>query len=337
MLLFLFGLPGAFADWCEAVTVDLASRAFGPTVLMHADTLAQIAANALQTGTTQAVVSSRRPGNRLRAAVLEHRRNAVLALDDPGPALADLVLHGGVELVAAIRAVAGSCAALLDEAAIPGAVVLRRERDWPWAAAVVGAIAECLQVALSADEIGELAGRCLAADAAERQAEAVAWWNALGDADQALASGAIEPFIRYRETGELPPIIWRDRLFFHGDRPQEQVSGPVDITGRAHCLLCGPDIMLPPGWWSLTLTVGLAGAAAEHEYLVEIVADEPLGAGILRPQQQPGAELTIVFMLPATTERPLRLRISTLRAAFDGAITLAAASLRLQAPPTPSA
>ena len=332
MLLFLFGLPGAFADWCEAVTVDLAGRAFGPTALMRADTLEEIAAKAVESGVTQAVVSSRRPGGRLRAAVLEHRRQVILALDDAGPALADLVLHGGVEFVAAIRAVAGSCAALLDDDAMPGAVVLRRERDWPWAAAVVGAIAEDLQVRLSADEIGDLAGRCLPADAAERQAAAVAWWNALDDADQALASGAIEPFIRYRETGDLPPIIWRDRLFYRGDRPQERVEGPVDITGRAHCLLRGPDIMLPPGWWSLTLALGLAGAAAEHEYLVELLADEPLGAGILRPQQQSTAELTIVFMLPVATERPLQLRISTLRAAFDGAITLASVTLRFQAP-----
>jgi hypothetical protein len=335
MLFFLFGLPGAFADWCEAVTVDLVRRRCGPTALLHADTLEQIAGDLLESGAAQAVVSSRRPGGRLRAAVVQHRRDVILALDDPGPALADLVLRGGVELAAAIQAVAGSCAALLDYDATPSAVVLRRDRDWPWAAAIVGAIAERLQISLSADEIGELAGSCVPADMVERQAEAVAWWNGLSTGDQTMARGAIEPFIQCQETGDLPPITWEHALFFHGDRPQERVSGAVDITGRARCLLRGPDIMLPAGWWSLSLTVGLARAAAEHEFLVEIVADQLLGAGILRPQHQASAELTIVFMLGDETERPLQLRISTLRAAFDGAITIAAVILQRQAPATP--
>lgn len=334
MLFFLFGLPGDFADWCEAVTADLARRAFGPTALFRADTLEQIAGNVLESGASQAVVSSRQPGGRLRAALVEHRRKFIVALDDPGPALADLVLRGGIDFAAAIQAVAGSCAALIDHDAMPGALLLRRDRDWPWAAAIVGAIATHLQISLSAYEIEELAGRHAPADAAGRQADTVAWWNGLTAADQAMARGAIEPFTRYRETGDLPQITWGHALFFHGERPQERVSGPVDITGRAHCLLCGPDIVLPPGWWSLSLTVALARAAAEHEFLVEIVAGQPLGAGIMRPQQQASAELTIVFLLGETIERPLQLRISTLRAAFDGAITIAAVTLRREAPAT---
>jgi hypothetical protein len=334
MLFFLFGLPGAFADWCEAVTVDLVRRAFGPTTLLRADTLEEIASHVFETGVTQAVVSSRQPGNRLRDAVAEHRRNVILALDDPGPALADLVLRGGLDLADAIQAIAGSCAALIDRAALPGAVSLHRDRDWPWPAAIVGAIAEDLEVPLVADEIGELARGYAPVDAMERQAEAAAWWNGLSTADQAMASGAIEPFIRHQETGDLPPITWRHALFFYGDRPSERVSGPVDITGRAHCLLCGPDIVLPPGWWSLSLTVTLARAAAEHEFLVELVAGQLLGAGIMRPQQPTSAELTIVFLLGEMTERPLQLRISTIRAAFDGAIAIAEAILERRAPAT---
>lgn len=332
MLFFLFGMPGAFADWCESVTADLVRHAFGPAALMGADTLEEIAGNMLETGAAQAVVSSRQPGRRLRAAVAQNRRKVIIALDDPGPALADLMLRGGVEFAAAVQAVASSCAALLDDAAMPGGLVLRRDRDWPWAAAIVGALAEHLQIGLSADEVGELAGHSVSADGVERQAEAAAWWNGLSAADQAIARGAIEPFIRYQEAGVLPPITWGHALFFHGERPHERVSGPVDITGRARCVLCGPDIVLPPGWWSLTLSVTLTRAAAEHEFLVEVIADESLGAGILRAQQQTTGELTIVFLLPGTTERPLQLRISTLRAAFDGAVTIAAASLQRQAP-----
>lgn len=333
MLVFLFGLPGAFSDWCEALAVDIAGFAFGPTALFHADTLEQIAGTMLESGAPHAVVSSRHPGRRLRAAVVQHRRPVILALDDPGPALADLVLRGGVELAAAVQQIAGSCGALFDGDRIAGAVSLRCDRDWLWAAAIVGAIADSLQVALSADAIGELAERRPPADPVERRADAVAWWDGLGEADRAMASGAIEPFIRYQETGDLPPITWSQGLFFHGEPPGERIRGPVDITGRAHCLVRGPDIVLPPGSWSLSLAVTLSRAAAEHEFFVEIAADFPLGSGVIRPQLQASAALTIDFVLGEETERPFQLRISTLRAAFDGAITIEAVTLRRQALP----
>jgi hypothetical protein len=280
-------------------------------------------------------VSSRQPGGRLRATVAERRRKLVIALDDPGPALADLVRRGDGDLAAAIQSIAGSCAALIDHHAMPGALLLHRDRDWPWAATTVGAIAEHLQLALSVDDIADLAaGQAAPESAAERQSAATAWWNQLADAERELAGGAIEPFIRYQQTGDLQPIVWRQGLFFLGERPQERVGGPVDITGRAHCLVCGPDIVLPPGWWSLSLTVALTRAAAEHEFLVELVAGQSLGAGIMRPQQQTSAELTIVFLLSELIERPLQLRISTLRAAFDGAIAIDAVTLQRTAPAT---
>src|SRR5437660_9128687 len=114
MLFFVCGLPGAFADWCDAVTAELVGRALGPAQPIRAETLEELARRVIETGAARVVVSSRRPGGRLRAGLVRHGRRFIVALDDPGPALADLVLGQGVGLAAAIQAIAGSSAALAE-------------------------------------------------------------------------------------------------------------------------------------------------------------------------------------------------------------------------------
>jgi len=327
MFLFVFGLPGGFAEWCDAVTAELARRALGPTRLIRADTLEQIARTVIDTGALQAVVSSRQPGGRLRAALVANGRNFIVALDDPGMALADLVLGHGVELAAATQAVAGSCAALIGCRGAPGALVLRRDRDWPQEAATVAAIASHLQIAVDVDEMADFVANLAASDGKRQRDDAVAWWNGLTAADRAMASGALVPFIRHRANGEPPSVTWTHGLFFRGDRPDERAIGPIDITGRAHCLLSGPYIMLPAGSWSLSLTMLFSPAAAEHEFLVEICTDRPLAAGTIRPRQEGSAELRIDFVLDDSTEHPIAIRVSSVRAAFDGAITVVGATL----------
>jgi hypothetical protein len=331
MFFFVCGLPGAFADWCDTVTTELVGRAVGPTRLIRAETLDDLARCVIETGAHRAVVSSRRPGGRLWAGLLRHGRRFIVALDDPGPALADLVLGQGVGLAAAIQGIAGSCAALAEHRSAPGALVLRRDRDWPPAAATIAAIARHLQIVVDPAEIAELAAG-LAAPDETRQHDAVAWWNGLSQPHRATATGALMAFIEPSATGQPMSLTWTHGLFFHGDRPDEAAIGPIDISGRAHCVLSGPYILLPPGAWSLSLTMLFSRAAAEHEFLVEIGADGPLASGTIRPQHEGSAELTIDFVLGEATERPVALRVNTLRAAFDGAITVVAATVRRAGP-----
>src|SRR5438034_4995870 len=105
MFRFVFGLPGRFSEWCEAVAARLAEQALGPTTgRLHADTLEQLALGAMRVGTTQAVVFSRQPGSVLRRALVEAGQNFIVALDDPAVALVEQTLAGGVGLPAATRA-----------------------------------------------------------------------------------------------------------------------------------------------------------------------------------------------------------------------------------------
>ncbi len=327
MLFFVIGLPGGFAEWCGAVTAELARRALGPTELIGADTLEQIALNVIETGASRAVVSSRQPGGRLRAALVENGRNFIVALDDPGMALADLVLGDGVGLAAATQAVAGSCAALIGYRSAPGALILRSDRDWPQQAAAAAAIARHLQLAVDDSEIAELVANLAARDAARPRHDAVAWWSGLAAADRKMTAGALMPYLEPQANGGPLSITWTHELFFVGDRPNQRATSPIDITGRAHCLLCGPYIMLPPGSWSLVLAMLFSRAAAEHEFLVEICTDRPLACGTIRPQQEGSAKVAIDFALGDATEHPINIRVSSLRAAFDGAIAVVGATL----------
>jgi hypothetical protein len=327
MFHFVFGLPGGFAEWCDAVAAELARRACGPTELIRADTLEQIALNVIETGASRATVSSRQPGGRLRAALVENGRNFIVALEDPRMALVELVLGQGIGLAVATQAIASSCAALIGFADAPGALTLESARDWPQAAATVAAMARHLQIGVDDSEIGDLVAQLAARDTARPPHDAVAWWSSLAVSEQEMAAGALAPFIEHQENGELPPITWTRDLFFSGDRPNERATGPLDITGRARCLLRGPDIILPSGSWSLSLTMRFSREAAEHEFLVEICTDNPLASGTIRPQQEGRAGVTVDFALGDSTEHPIAIRVSSLRAAFDGAITVVGATL----------
>jgi hypothetical protein len=323
MLLFVLGFPGGFSEWCRALTAALAAAAGGPAGLLAADTLRELAGGMIETGGAPAVVLSRRPGGALRAALLAAERKFVVALDDPPAALLDLVLGAGIALPEAVRQMAGSCAALAGCAELPGALVLRPgDRRKP--AAVAAAIAHHLEIPLDERAIAALAQDFAVACPAH---DVTAWWSGLGPAERELAMGALAAYLYPAATAGALTLTWAGELFFSCDHPGERAGRPVDITGRAHRLIEGPHISLPPGQWSLSLTLSCTREAAEHEFQVDILADRPLASGRLRPQREGSAAARIAFAIDAANEAPVAIRIATLRAAFDGAVTVAAARL----------
>jgi hypothetical protein len=268
----------------------------------------------------------------MRAALKERGNNIILALDDPGLALAELVLDQGWALPAATQIVAGSCATLLARPPEPRALVLQHERDLSRDAAMIAAIARHLQIAIGDAEIADLATSLGAGNAAPNH-DGAAWWSTLPPMEQEMVAGALGPFTEPEIQGEPPSIIWMHQLFFVGDRPNERATGSIDITGRAHCLLNGPHIMLPPGRWSLLLTMLFSRAAAEHEFLVEIYTDLLIASGKIRPEQEGAADIVLDFVIDPRMERPVDVRVSSQRAAFDGSITVVRARLERTLPP----
>lgn len=330
MLFFVFGLPGGFATWCEQVVAALVRRSGGSGGLIRGETLEQIAAGAIATGASQGIVSSRQPGGRLRAALLDTGARFVVALDDPRAALIDLVLARGIGLPDAVQQLASSCAALRGLSSAPEALILQGGGDAPPDAGTVARIADHLRLPIDARDAAELAGALVPPAAAGAQPDAVAWWNGLELEEQELALGALAPFIDNATNGAPFSVSWGRELFFIGDRPGERATGPVDITGRARCLLHGPHIVLPAGSWSLSLSALFSPGASEHEFSAEVWAERVLAEGTLVPRQG-SATVTLDFVLDEATEQPLAIRLSSRRAAFDGAIIGVAATL-VQAP-----
>lgn len=325
MLFFVFGLPGGFATWCEQVVAALIRRTGGSGGLIRGETLEQVAAAAIATGVSQGIVSSRQPGGRLRAALRDTGTRFVVAQEDPRGALIDLVLGRGIGLPDAIQQLASSCAALRGLTSAPEALILHGGDSAPPDADMIARIADYLRLPIDDRDAAEAAEALARPSTAPTQPDAVAWWNGLELHEQELALGALAPFLNGEPNGAPFSVNWGRELFFLGDRA-ERATGPIDITGRARCLLHGPHIVLPAGSWSLSLRALFTPAASEHEFAADVWAERVLAEGLLVPRGG-SATVTLDFTLDETTEQPLSIRLSSRRAAFDGAIIGVAATL----------
>ena len=327
MLFFVFGFSGGFTEWCAAVTAALARRQGLPVSLIEADTLDEVAGRTIQVRNAQAVVASHRPGGRLRCALVEARRNFLVALEDTRTALLDLVLCRGVGLIEAVRIVASSCASLAGCAQLPEALVLTVDRFRQDPAEAIAAIANHFGIVLDSNAIAELVAGLVFDETRFRNEEAIEWWNRLDRAQREMVTHALLPYLDPAPPAGRLPTAWTGSLFFATDRPEVPASDLIDITGRAHGIVDGPYIVLPAGAWSLTLTLFCTRDAAEYEFQVEVVADELLVAGRFRPQREGPVELSLDFVIDELTDHPVAIRISTVRAVFGGAISVVAAKM----------
>ena len=321
MLYFVVGLPGRFAAWCDAVVAHLVAPMAASGAIIAADTPSEMAECAVRSNLSHGVVSSRRPGSRLRAALSETGRSFIVALDDPRHALADLA---GEPLAAAavIPTIASSCGAVVPYVNAPGALVVRAAEAAADPVATAGAIAAHLDRdadgAALAGIVGALAAQGIGPDTAASQAR----WDAL-DADQrAWAEGALAGYGGCFAGGLVAPLSWARNLFFLGDRPDERASWIIDITGRARCLLQGPGIMIAPGNWTVGVKLLFSKEATEHEFLVELLSDRQLAATTVRPEREGRLDVDFPLTVDEDGNQPLTIRLSSQRAAFDGACAM---------------
>jgi hypothetical protein len=327
MFFFVVGLPGCFSQWCDTVAARLAERAFGPTTIIHANTLEELSLGVMKSGAHQAVIGARQPRGSLRRALVNTGQGFVVALDDPRIALADLILGQGTELAAAIRAVAGSCAAVHALVSLPETLTLQSDRDWSPAATTASAIARHLQITVGDSDAAELTGTLRTGGALARH-DAIAWWNSLEAGDRDTVTGALAPYVvDDPENSEIRPTSWTPDLFLLGDRPGQPATGAIDITGRPRCLMHGPYIMLPMGRWNLSLKLRFSREAADHHFSVEVLAGAPLASRTVRPPAEGILEVDLVFAVDEQNDDPISIRLSNERPAFDGVVTLIGATL----------
>jgi hypothetical protein len=330
MVFFCIGLPSALVEWCDAVIARLAQCSIGFADVASANTLEELGLVLLKSRASHFVIASRLPNDVLRRAIVENSNRFVVALDDPRAAFRNLVARHGLDPITATRAVAGSCACLLDYFGGDEALVLQAERDGRNPVGTAEAIARHFGLDLNPAEIAQTVEALAEIGINPISNEIDDWWECLEDADREVATGALEGYIDHFAGRGLGKITWARDLFFIGDDPSQPANRSIDITGRIRNLLFGPYIILPPGSWVATVVLGLSKEAEEMTYGIEFIAGPrcvSLCRTTIKPDGDPVLQATVVFTVERSTDQPISLRISNERATFEGRLVLGAVTL----------
>ena len=326
MIFFSIGMPSRFAHWCDAVTGRLAEFSFGTVERTALNTLEELAVAVLRTPASLLVACSRQPVVRLQSEIIQGKRPFLIAVGDPRAALRDLSEREGYDVAGATRAVASSCAAMQTLTRAPGALVVSSS-DAADSIGLAAVIAEHFEVPTSRDQIATIVRELREAGITADHGENDAWWNGLGEREQAIINGALLPYVSHLvPDAELEPLVWEPELFYLSEEPAAAslvpASRPVDITGRARFLIYGPFINLPPGSWSANIILGFSAEAAGMSFMVEIFAGRQLSHTRVEPSAEEIIEANLHFVIDNSVDQPVQIRILTERAAFDGRLAL---------------
>ena len=125
MIFFSIGLPGPFAEWCDALLLRLVEHQFAHAQSAAFNSLEEFAQAAIKSRSLCLVACCRQPVGRLQNEIINSGVPFLIALSDPRAALRDLIDRSGLSLVDATRAAASSCTAMLGIAKSPNALVLK--------------------------------------------------------------------------------------------------------------------------------------------------------------------------------------------------------------------
>jgi hypothetical protein len=341
MIFFSIGMPSRFAEWCDALTARLAEFSFGTVECTALNTLEELAIAVLKSGASHLIACSRQPVVRLQAEIVQGKRPFLIAVGDPRAALRNLSERAGYEVAGATRAVASSCAALQTLTRAPGALVVSSS-DVADLIGLAAAIADHFKLPMSRSEIGAIVRELSEAGVTPDYDENDAWWNGLGEREQAIVNGALLPFVSHLvPDGELEPLIWEPELFYLFEDPPAAslipANRPLDINGRARVLVYGPFINLPPGSWSANVILGFSAEAAGTSFIVEVFAGRQLSQTRVEPSAEQVVEANLHFVIDNSVDQPVQIRVFNERAVFDGRLALGYVTVAPQAAIPPEA
>ncbi|HEV2098578.1 MAG TPA: hypothetical protein VGR45_06575, partial [Stellaceae bacterium] len=194
MIFLTIGLPSRFSEWCDGILCGLLQAIGEPFDLASGDTLEEIALASIKSPAPRLVVGVRHPGDELRAALSRAGSRFVVALDDPHAAFRNLVMRHGLERNAAVRAAAGSCAAVVGYMTMPGALVLRADASADNPIGAASAIADWLDLAVSPADIAALVEMRPYPTELPAQNGSDSWWDGVSAADRAIVDGALDGY-----------------------------------------------------------------------------------------------------------------------------------------------
>lgn len=339
------GLPGRFADWCDAAVAALA----GPDTLVRAvhepsellghgplpaalDRIGRLLIAARSPGL---VVSLRQPDGVLLSALAETGARFLVALDHPHQAAADLLDAAGGPPVPAIRAVANSCATVIRFAPLPGCLLLHADTARADPIGTLAAIAGHLGLTAGASDFAGIAASLAAVwpGAAQPQdwAERV---PAAAHKTMRAAFAGYEQCFAGRGLGEL---AWNRELFFTAD-PDKQATDILDLGGGQRTLIFGPYMHLPPSSWNAQVYVGVSPEAVGQTLLIEAYAGGELAAVSLQPGSGGIFATEVSFAVDEEiAARPIEIRVSITQHDAQGRLAFGRVVLRPQAMRSPDA
>lgn len=336
MILFAFAVPGRFGEWCEAVIARLFEAALGPMVAIDANGAEAMAGDLIRAGAAPVFVKGMQPEPWLCRALIATGRPLVIALEDPRDAAFHLMHRRGVQMVDALRRVAGSCASMMPCVGLPSALVLNAARDWLDPLATAEKIANHFDLALSRDDIVGIVAELDAAGFGPEHAPPAWPVDAEAEVAAAIIDGIAAPYIDHFLGAPFGSITWTgDLMMADGHKPAIHA---IDVTGRSRPLLFGPNIIVPAGHWNAEVALSFFQGATDVNFLIEIMLGE---TQVSKTSIQPAAEGTysvnLAFVVAEGDVHSLEFRVVNEKPAFDGSIALERITLTLLPEPTADA
>jgi hypothetical protein len=323
MILLCLGLPGSFAEWCDAVLLRLARRMNGMVAeAVHPSldellgyrpvisTVDAVGLILLGTSASHLVVGARQPDAQLRAALEETKARFVLALDDPRATVYDLALKRDIPLSRITRAVANSCPFLISYVSMEGALALHVSDAASDPRGAAAAIARHLDIQVNEAEIAGIVGDLAFAGIAPRRSENGPHPNAaFSEAGRKMVDGALAAYAQYFAERSMGPIIWTRDLFILGEDGTRQPTRPLDISGGSRILIYGPYVHLPPGRWSARVLLGFSKESAGYTFFVDVFAGAQIGVTRVQPAGTGIFDAEITFSLEGPHDIGIEIRV----------------------------
>lgn len=337
MIYLTMGVPSRFSEWCEAILRELLIEADGqPPEVFGADTLDQIGGGLLSRRITSALVVSRMPQKKLMETVNAARSPVIVTLDTPQNAVNALMRDHNESFPNAVRRVANCLTSLLHPTRYARALVLRAF-DNPVSESIAESISDHFELGLDRAAVGKAAARVPAyapeppttvspgreiIDGLEARAalrEAYGYKEEGHETPLEIQAAVLEPLWAHLTGGALQEMFWHPALFFHGDRPSEPATGPIDVTGTRRCLFFGPYIQLPEGAWTCNLLLGCAKSAVGIGLTLDVFAGATLNSVDVEVMEPGLFEIAMSFVNP-NPDAQLEVRLFSVKPNFEGNI-----------------
>jgi hypothetical protein len=341
MIFLSMGLPGHFAEWCDAVMARLAVRAGGEVVSRTfppieemfgydgiASTLDELGRLLIGNSARHLVIGARHPDETLRKALSERTARFVVVLDDPRNAAADILAETGADPKMVVRAVANSCPLVMQYYGLPGALTLHADRARGDPAAAVSAIAAHFGMAVEPDAVASIVSELAALGTWAPPPGEDEPAARLPAATRKMFDGALLGYRNLFLDGGLDQAIWTRDLFHLAVDPGGSPTELIDVAGGGRVLIYGPYIHLPRGSWTARVVVGFSQEAAGHTYLIDVFADGQLASTTFQPDGAGVYNADLTFSLGDPSGKGVEVRVMVVSDNARGQIAFGHAVLR---------